>query len=279
MRRDVLEFDGKRFLMHSVRKALLVAYKQRCQYCCQKIGYREASVDHIDPWFTGGKTELDNLTLSCRSCNSRKYWHEVKEPNRSTLIAVARGLTDLIKRILIEGIPIGQENTKEQKRVWWKVPHGSVSWVNHPRVFLYFPLPTDHAALDLYQYLFAHPKRIRVQSDCYREIIEYSELILDSKDIDSIYQQFELNQDSLEERLEWLGRLHISDDCPNWHVPSQPLPTLSGIEIDCFRSFPRFARIGVTPNLRIESVILKFNGSQLIEIDAELVEKMIRCSA
>lgn len=39
-----------------------------CSYC----GKRSNSIDHIDPIILGGKSNWDNLTPACRSCNSSK---------------------------------------------------------------------------------------------------------------------------------------------------------------------------------------------------------------
>jgi hypothetical protein len=35
-------------------------------------GYSEATIDHMVPRSRGGSGKIDNLTLSCRSCNSKK---------------------------------------------------------------------------------------------------------------------------------------------------------------------------------------------------------------
>lgn len=47
-----------------------------CVYCKVETnasrGARGCTVDHIVPVSKGGRDELDNLVISCRSCNSRK---------------------------------------------------------------------------------------------------------------------------------------------------------------------------------------------------------------
>jgi hypothetical protein len=59
----------------SYRAAVVRRAHYRCEYC----GYPEAAsstpleVDHIVPEAKGGSTTLDNLALSCRSCNLHKY--------------------------------------------------------------------------------------------------------------------------------------------------------------------------------------------------------------
>lgn len=55
------------------------AVARRAHYHCEYCRYPEAAsstpleVDHIVPEAKGGTTTLDNLALSCRSCNLHKY--------------------------------------------------------------------------------------------------------------------------------------------------------------------------------------------------------------
>lgn len=46
-----------------------------CEYCRSqaRLATEPFAVEHIIPRFAGGKTELDNLALSCFGCNSHKY--------------------------------------------------------------------------------------------------------------------------------------------------------------------------------------------------------------
>ncbi len=65
-----------------LRSLLLEALVERngsvnCQYCgvptiAGDPGYRGRTLDHIHPLSKGGKDELENAALVCRSCNSRK---------------------------------------------------------------------------------------------------------------------------------------------------------------------------------------------------------------
>lgn len=49
--------------------------KRRCEYCqtTMAISTQRFEVEHIKPLSSGGKTELNNLALSCRGCNSYKH--------------------------------------------------------------------------------------------------------------------------------------------------------------------------------------------------------------
>ena len=46
--------------------------KYQCAICGRLFAYDELTVDHIEPWSLGGRTELSNAQFLCRPCNSRK---------------------------------------------------------------------------------------------------------------------------------------------------------------------------------------------------------------
>jgi hypothetical protein len=46
--------------------------KYRCAICKKLFYPDELTMDHIDPWSKGGRTELSNAQLLCRPCNSKK---------------------------------------------------------------------------------------------------------------------------------------------------------------------------------------------------------------
>lgn len=43
-----------------------------CQYCGERKPAAELTVDHVVPRAQGGRTEWENVTTSCRECNSAK---------------------------------------------------------------------------------------------------------------------------------------------------------------------------------------------------------------
>ena len=70
-------------LSHRIRRdAIVIALAERdgdrCWYCgCtfeerQNGGSRTLTLDHVEPTAGGGASSLDNLRLSCRTCNGRK---------------------------------------------------------------------------------------------------------------------------------------------------------------------------------------------------------------
>ncbi len=76
-----------------LRSLLLEALVERngsanCQYCgvptiAGDPGYRGRTLDHIHPVSKGGKDEIDNAALVCRSCNARKGARPQREYVRS----------------------------------------------------------------------------------------------------------------------------------------------------------------------------------------------------
>jgi len=45
---------------------------RKCEGCGKKITWENFTVDHIDPYAKGGKSELNNAAFLCRPCNSSK---------------------------------------------------------------------------------------------------------------------------------------------------------------------------------------------------------------
>lgn len=57
------------YLPLKVRKVILKKYKFTCQNCRSK---ENLTIDHIIPVSKGGSDNLNNLTILCKSCNSKK---------------------------------------------------------------------------------------------------------------------------------------------------------------------------------------------------------------
>ena len=67
-----------------MRKSRVTAKKRRlvveraqgcCEYCLSQVRFstQSFSIEHIIPQEKGGKTEVENLALSCQGCNNHKY--------------------------------------------------------------------------------------------------------------------------------------------------------------------------------------------------------------
>lgn len=78
--KDIKRFDNwtkephiTRREYYNMRETLLDALIERDGFHCKKCSSTEnMTIDHIVPIAKGGKNELSNLQLLCKSCNSRK---------------------------------------------------------------------------------------------------------------------------------------------------------------------------------------------------------------
>jgi hypothetical protein len=61
-------------LSTDLRKLVIERAKNRCEYCLlpQSVSLHKHEPDHIVPLQHGGKTDANNLTLSCMRCNRYK---------------------------------------------------------------------------------------------------------------------------------------------------------------------------------------------------------------
>ena len=50
-----------------------------CGYCLKKMSQRDCTIDHIIPTSLGGKTEWDNVVISCGKCNNKKSNKTIEE--------------------------------------------------------------------------------------------------------------------------------------------------------------------------------------------------------
>lgn len=67
------KLDGNRSFSASLKQKFWREYNHICQICSRKIRqFNDASLDHIEPWAKGGKTEESNAQLAHKRCNQRK---------------------------------------------------------------------------------------------------------------------------------------------------------------------------------------------------------------
>ena len=87
-----------------IRKLLAERDGRECHYCGTKLGLgksarRRTNIDHIVPQSQGGSDDLDNLLLSCRTCNTRKGDKPYEKYIREELKRVRKHLETLEKRV------------------------------------------------------------------------------------------------------------------------------------------------------------------------------------
>lgn len=82
---------------YNIRNYLLEKHGRKCFYCDKEVSNFE--VEHMIPKAKGGSNRIDNLTLSCHSCNQKKGTLTAEEFIRQNLPAekVAKKLKQLLK--------------------------------------------------------------------------------------------------------------------------------------------------------------------------------------
>lgn len=66
-------------LTETAKRELFEEDDYQCQYCGERDGYNNLFADHIVPLIFNGTNSPDNLTTSCKSCNSKKHDDDVFE--------------------------------------------------------------------------------------------------------------------------------------------------------------------------------------------------------
>jgi 5-methylcytosine-specific restriction endonuclease McrA len=67
------ELDKNRLFDESLRQKLWREYDHKCQICKKEIkNYKDATLDHKEPWAKGGRTEESNAQLAHKKCNQEK---------------------------------------------------------------------------------------------------------------------------------------------------------------------------------------------------------------
>ena len=67
------------------RRNLYRRDKYTCQYCGNRPGSKELSIDHVMPLSRGGKSDWKNCVLACTACNHRKANRTPREASMSIL--------------------------------------------------------------------------------------------------------------------------------------------------------------------------------------------------
>ena len=63
------------------RTNLFVRDRGRCQYCDKRLNKSRFTIDHVIPKSKGGKTDWNNLVVSCSKCNTKKGDSLLKDIN------------------------------------------------------------------------------------------------------------------------------------------------------------------------------------------------------
>ena len=63
-----------------------------CQYCGKKGNRKTLTIDHVIPKSKGGKTDWNNLVVSCSSCNTKKGDELLKDMGVKLKVSQSRSL-------------------------------------------------------------------------------------------------------------------------------------------------------------------------------------------
>lgn len=99
-----------------------VLAREDCYLCGVRVEFSLRSIDHIQPFSLGGTSDLSNLGMCCRGCNSEKKDKTLEEYRRDKFIT-SRG-EKCCKRCRVE-LPLDHfgkhDSTLDRKRVYCKV--------------------------------------------------------------------------------------------------------------------------------------------------------------
>jgi len=66
------EYQKPKHVARLSKRNIFLRDNYKCQYCGIRISEDTASLDHVVPQSKGGRGSWDNLSTSCKLCNSRK---------------------------------------------------------------------------------------------------------------------------------------------------------------------------------------------------------------
>ena len=103
------------------RLRIFVRDRFRCQYCGQKRGAAELTLDHITPRSREGRSTPENLATACVSCNTRKG-SRTPEEARMHLIRRPRGFSIHVTRQIMRYM--GRADNTWRKYLFYESDHG-----------------------------------------------------------------------------------------------------------------------------------------------------------
>lgn len=66
------ERHARKSFSQKTREAVYAKCGGHCAYCGCEVTVKEMQIDHLEPFFNGGKDDIDNLLPACRQCNFYK---------------------------------------------------------------------------------------------------------------------------------------------------------------------------------------------------------------
>ena len=99
-RRDYINIRKRREQSSMKRLRIYMRDKYRCQYCGEKKGVSELTLDHILPRSRGGDNSPINVVTACVKCNNRKS-DRTPEEARMPLLTSQSALRVKLERVVL----------------------------------------------------------------------------------------------------------------------------------------------------------------------------------
>lgn len=73
LRGIIKDNDRQRYIPRDIKDKVVCRDHGTCRYCGLELEYAEdIHFDHVYPWSKGGETTVENLVVSCETCNRKK---------------------------------------------------------------------------------------------------------------------------------------------------------------------------------------------------------------
>ena len=99
-RRTYINVRRRREASGAKRLRIYIRDKHRCQYCGEKKGPAELTLDHIFPRSRGGDNSPVNIVTACLACNNRKA-NRTPEEARMPLLTPQSALRVKLERVIL----------------------------------------------------------------------------------------------------------------------------------------------------------------------------------
>lgn len=91
--------EKRKKISPQMRQVVLDKYGGHCAYCGKEIDLKSLRVDHIEPFYLGGKDELANFNPSCCDCNFYKSTFSVEDFRKNLMSLHERIMKPFISRL------------------------------------------------------------------------------------------------------------------------------------------------------------------------------------
>jgi hypothetical protein len=182
---------------------LIIAYNGKCQYCGETKIPGEFHVDHILPKSKGGKDELENYILACKSCNVRKNNLLMSPGGLILLTAFATRKAPIILRELEK---LRLPKIKKSQKELAPETNRKIKTVAIDDCAIKIPLPLNYQALVFLSEVKSQFKMIGTNGS------RHFKFSLNPLQLINLLKQKQINHEQLHDWLSWLHSIHVEDN-------------------------------------------------------------------